>query len=67
MALIPRTIWHGLRNESSEMIRMVFGYTPAGFEDYFRAIGVKPGETWKELTGDDWQQINSEFGIIYRD
>jgi len=67
MALVPRTVWHGLRNESNELLRMVFGYTPSGFEDYFRAIGVKPGEPRKELTGKDWQQINHRFGVEYRD
>jgi len=67
MALIPRTVWHGLRNEGNDMLRMVFGYTPSGFEDYFRAIGVKPGEPWKELTGAEWQQINDRFGVVYRD
>lgn len=46
---------------------MVFGYTPAGFEDYFRAIGVRPGEPWKGLTGTDWSRINAEFGITYRE
>ncbi|MDZ7716428.1 MAG: cupin domain-containing protein [Balneolaceae bacterium] len=68
MALVPRTVWHGLRNESDEMLMtMVFGYTPAGFEDYFRVIGVKPGEPSKELTSEDWQQINDEFGVVYQD
>lgn len=66
MALVPRTTWHGLRNESDEMLRMVFGYTPSGFEDYFRAIGVKPGEPWEGLSGEDWQRINKKFGVIYR-
>jgi len=66
MALVPRTVWHGLRNESDDMLRMVFGYTPSGFEDYFRAIGVKPGEPWKELTTKDWNQINKRFGVVYR-
>lgn len=67
MALVPRRVWHGLRNESNEMLKMVYGYTPAGFEDYFRAIGVKPGEPWKELSGKEWQQINNKFGVVYRD
>lgn len=66
MALVPRTVWHGLQNQSNEMLRMVFGYTPSGFEDYFRAIGVKPGEPRKELTSEDWQQINNKFGVVYR-
>lgn len=66
MALVPRGVWHGLRNEGEDVLRMVFGYTPAGFEDYFRAIGVRPGEPWKGLTGEDWARINAEFGITYR-
>jgi len=67
MALVPRNVWHGLRNESNDMLRMVFGYSPSGFEDYFRAIGVPPGESSKKLTGEDWQQINDKFGVEYRD
>ncbi|NIT56676.1 MAG: cupin domain-containing protein [Aliifodinibius sp.] len=67
MALVPRTVWHGLKNESNNMLRMVFGYSPSGFEDYFRAIGVPPGEPSKKLTGEDWQQINDKFGVEYRD
>ena len=66
MALVPRGVWHGLRNAGEDMLRMVFGYTPAGFEDYFRAIGVRPGEPWKGLTGEDWARINDEFRITYR-
>ncbi len=67
MVLVPRSVWHGLRNESNKMLRMVFGYTPAGFEDYFRAIGIRPGEPEKELTNQDWKQINNKFGVVYRD
>ena len=66
MALVPRGVWHGLRNEEDELLRMVFGYTPAGFEDYFRAIGVRPGEPQKNLTSEDWRRIDAEFGITYR-
>ncbi|MEM1270486.1 MAG: cupin domain-containing protein [Bacteroidota bacterium] len=66
MALVPRGVWHGLRNEGEQTLRMVFGYSPAGFEDYFRAIGVREGEPWKGLTGDDWARINAEFGVTYR-
>ena len=66
MALVPRGVWHGLRNLGDDMLRMVFGYTPAGFEDYFRAIGVRPGEPLRGLTGEDWARINAEFGITYR-
>lgn len=66
MAIVPRGVWHGLRNEKDEMLRMVFGYSPAGFEDYFRHIGVKPGEPWEQLTNSDWSRINKKFGVVYR-
>ncbi len=66
MSIVPRGVWHGLRNESEQMLRMVFGYSPAGFEGYFRAIGVRPGEPWKELTGEEWARINDEFAVTYR-
>ncbi len=67
MALVPRGVWHGLRNEGGEMLRMVFGYTPAGFEDYFRAIGSRPGEPQKTLSAADWTRINADFHVTYRD
>ena len=67
MALVPRGVWHGLRNEGDEMLRMVFGYTPAGFEDYFRAISVRPGEPRKKLTAAEWTRINADFHVTYRD
>lgn len=66
MALVPRGVWHGLRNTGEEMLRMVFGYSPAGFEGYFREIGVRPGEPWKDLSGDDWQRINEKYNVVYR-
>ena len=67
MALVPRGMWHGLRNEGEEPLRMVFGYTPAGFEDYFRAIGVRPGEPRKKLSAAEWSRINADFHVTYRD
>ena len=66
MALVPRGTWHGLRNTGDATLRMVFGYSPAGFEDYFRAIGVREGEAAKSLTQEDWTRIDAEYGITYR-
>lgn len=66
MALVPRGVWHGLQNTGDETLRMVFGYTPAGFEGYFREIGVRPGEPSKQLTDDDWARIDARFHIVYR-
>lgn len=66
MSLVPRGTWHGLLNTGDEMLRMVFGYSPAGFEEYFRHIGVRKGEAWKGLTDEEWARINATYGIVYR-
>jgi mannose-6-phosphate isomerase-like protein (cupin superfamily) len=67
MALVPRGVWHGLRNSGEETLRMVFGYAPAGFEDYFRAIGVPPGQPPRDLSAEDWERINRSFRVTYRE
>src|SRR5690349_7391318 len=36
VALVPKGVWHGLQNNGREDIDMHFGYTPAGFEGFFR-------------------------------
>lgn len=66
MGLVPRGEWHGLQNTGSEQLRMVFGYTPAGFESYFREIGVPPGHPPRDLSGEDWARINADYQISYR-
>jgi mannose-6-phosphate isomerase-like protein (cupin superfamily) len=67
MALVPRGVWHGLRNSGEETLRMVFGYAPAGFEDYFRAIGVPPGQPPRDMSAEDWESINRSFKVTYRE
>ncbi len=66
MALVPKNVWHGVRNEGDEMLQMVFGYSPAGFEGYFREIGIQPGEQDQTLTPADWQRINSKYKVTYK-
>lgn len=66
MALVPQGVWHGLRNTGDAMLRMVFGYSPAGFEGYFREIGVPPGQPPRDLSADDWARINRRFHVTYR-
>ena len=39
VALVPKGVWHGLRNTGNENIEMRFGYTPSGFEGFFREAG----------------------------
>lgn len=40
LIFIPKGVWHGLRNTGTEEIATVFGYSPAGFEDFFKELGT---------------------------
>lgn len=43
VVFIPRDTWHGLDNTGSEDLKMVFQYSPAGFEQYFVENGTEQG------------------------
>ena len=36
---VPRGTLHSFRNQSQELVRMVVGLTPAGFEEFFFQVG----------------------------
>ncbi len=65
-AYIPIGLWHGLKNTGDETLRMLFGYTPAGFESYFCEIGVPEGTKWIQKTPEEFAAINKKYGIIYK-
>lgn len=65
-AYIPIGVWHGLENNGNETLRMLFGYTPSGFESYFREIGVPKGTEWITKTPEEFESINKKYGIIYK-
>ncbi|SHE98927.1 cupin domain-containing protein [Streptoalloteichus hindustanus] len=57
---VPRGVAHGFRNEGTAWARCLFVLTPAGYEDYFRAIdrALTHGE---ELTGDRLAALRARF------
>src|SRR5215207_2848757 len=38
VAMVPKGVWHGIRNTGPDQIQMRFAYSPAGFEGYFREV-----------------------------
>ncbi len=66
MAYVSRGTWHGLRNKSTDPVIMFFGYTPSGFEDYFRAIGVKDPDRRLQFSGQEWELISRRYGVEFR-
>jgi quercetin dioxygenase-like cupin family protein len=67
VALVPKGVWHGLQNTGSENIEMRFGYTPSGFEGFFREAGTPAGQPYVQKTMEQRNSIRKKWGIIYRD
>lgn len=66
IAFVPKGAWHGLKNSGALPLIMIFTYSPAGFEDYFREIGVPEGETWKAKSPEEYDAISLKYGIEYK-
>ncbi|RYE56071.1 MAG: cupin domain-containing protein, partial [Sphingobacteriales bacterium] len=65
VVFVPRGIWHGLDNSGSEDLRMVFQYTPAGFEQYFIENGTLVGMPAKERTEEEYAVTEKKYGMVY--
>jgi hypothetical protein len=46
-----------LQNNGSENIQMRFGYTPSGFEGFFREVGTPVGQPFIKKTKDERRAI----------
>ena len=66
VALIPKGIWHGLKNIGSDPLLMVFSYSPAGFEGYFRELGSPAGTPWQPKSKEAFEKLDKKWGIVYR-
>ena len=63
---VPQGAWHGLENTGTELLTMVWIFSPSGFEQYFRDIGVKPNAAPLGLTDDEWHKVDAKYAITYR-
>ena len=59
---VPQGQWHGLRNNSQEMLGMTAIYSPAGFEQIFKDRLLHPNRTPA-----DAEAVRKKHGIVYRD
>ena len=66
VVFVPRGVWHGLENTGKENIRMVFQYSPAGFEDYFIENGTPVGMPAKNRTGEEYAMAEKKYGMVYK-
>ena len=64
--LVPRAVWHSITNNSSELLIFTFGYSPSGFEDFFRQIGTAKGLPFKAKTSQEIITIAEKYGMVYK-
>jgi mannose-6-phosphate isomerase-like protein (cupin superfamily) len=64
---VPKDVWHGLENTGTKTLVMVFGYSPAGFEGYFRENGTLVGMPAQARTAEQYAATEKKYGIVYRD
>lgn len=63
---VPRGVWHGLENTGTENILMMFGYSPAGFEGYFRENGTVAGTEPKVRSEAEYALTEKKYGMVYK-
>lgn len=66
IVFVPRGVWHGLENTGKETIVMVFGYSPSGFEGYFRENSTAVGMPAKIKTAEEYAATEKKYGIIFK-
>jgi len=65
-AYIPRNTWHGFKNTGSEKAVFSFGYSPAGFEDFFREVGTPKGQPYKPKPKEELDRIAKKYGMVFK-
>ncbi len=65
-AFVPKGTWHGLKNTGKELLIFTFGFTPAGFEDFFRQIGTLKGTPFKTKSQEEFKLIAEKYGIVWK-
>ncbi len=66
VAFVPRAVWHGLDNTGTGNLLMTFGYSPAGFEEYFIENGTPEGMPAKIRTDEEYAATEKKYGMVYK-
>lgn len=65
-AFVPKNTWHGFKNNGNDKVEFSFGYSPAGFESFFREIGTPEGQQFKQKPKDEFDSIAKKYGMVFR-
>jgi len=63
----PRGIWHGVENTGAQVLTWCAIFSPAGFEQFFREVGVRPGDEGRLPTAEQVNAIAAKYGLEFRD
>jgi mannose-6-phosphate isomerase-like protein (cupin superfamily) len=63
----PRNIWHGVENTGSTVLTWCAVYSPPGFEQFFREVGVPPGKEDSAPSRERVLAIAEKYGMIFRE
>ena len=63
----PRGVWHGIENDGAEMLTWCAIFSPAGFEQYFREVGVPPGSGRQPPPAEQVNALAARYGLEFRD
>ena len=65
-AFVPKNTWHTLRNTGDGKVLFSFGYSPAGFEGFFREIGTPKGQPFKQKPKEEFDAISKQYGMVFK-
>jgi mannose-6-phosphate isomerase-like protein (cupin superfamily) len=63
---VQKDTFHGIRNTGSEKVIFYFGYTPAGFEGFFREIGTPKDRPFKAKSKVEAEVIAKKYGMVFK-
>lgn len=62
----PIGVWHGIENTGAETLTWCAVFSPAGFEQYFREVGVPPDGSVAPPSPDQVTAIGLKYGMEFR-
>ncbi len=65
-AFVPNDTWHALKNTGTELLVFTFGFSPSGFEDFFRQTGTLKGLPFKPKPQEKLDLLAKKYGMVYK-
>ena len=62
---IPKGAWHGVENPDSELL-LLWVVAPPGVEEFFREVASLPGQSPKQLTTEQLNDIARKHGMAFK-